>query len=299
MARPRVSIGLPVYNGERYLGEAIESLLAQEHGDFELLISDNASTDATEEICRDYATRDRRIEYERLPANVGAARNYNHVFERARGEFFRWAAADDRCAPDHLRRCLDEFRRAPDTALVYPRTAIIGADGEFVEEYDDGLDLRANAPHGRLEKLLTNLQLCNAVFGLIRRDVLASTRLIGGYVSSDQTLLVELALRGHFHEIDGALFHRRLHVGGSQFAHDSTEDLAAWFAPENRGRRPAPRTRLFSEMQAAIWRAPLTPSERLRCSWVFQRCWLPKNWRVIGGEFKRRLRDLAKKRNAS
>ena len=103
---PRVSIGIPVYNGGRFIKEAIDSILAQTFEDFELILSDNASTDETEEICKEYATLDRRIRYYRNEENLGAAKNYNRVFELSNGEYFKWASHDDLCAPEYLERCI-------------------------------------------------------------------------------------------------------------------------------------------------------------------------------------------------
>ncbi len=115
---PRVSIGLPVYNGEKYLERALDCLLKQDYADFELIVSDNASTDATESICREYAAKDSRIRYYRNPANIGASPNYNRVFSLARGEFFKWASHDDECDPSLLRRCLEAFDRAGGAAVL-------------------------------------------------------------------------------------------------------------------------------------------------------------------------------------
>ena len=96
---PRVSIGLPVYNGDNYLAETLDSILAQTFTDFELIISDNGSTDRTEAICRRYAAQDHRVRYVRNPSNLGAARNYKRAFELARGEYFKWNGHDDPLAP--------------------------------------------------------------------------------------------------------------------------------------------------------------------------------------------------------
>src|SRR5579871_3942080 len=113
----RVSIGLPVHNGERYLREAIDSLLAQTYRDFELIISDNGSTDGTEAICRAYAAADPRIRYYREEQNRGCAWNWNRVFALARGEIFKWAAHDDVCAPRLVERCLEALDRCPEAVL--------------------------------------------------------------------------------------------------------------------------------------------------------------------------------------
>src|ERR1700761_38911 len=106
-SKPLLSIGLFVYNGERYIREAIDSFLSQTFTDFELIISDNASTDATEQICLDYAAKDSRVRYSRNPRNMGAGWNVRRVAELATGKYFRWAACDDRCEPDLLRTCVE------------------------------------------------------------------------------------------------------------------------------------------------------------------------------------------------
>src|SRR5262245_60272429 len=123
--KPRVSIGLPVYNGARYLAEALDSLLVQTYENFELIICDNASTDHTEEICRAYANQDKRILYIRNKTNIGASRNYMHTFERASTEYFRWATYDDTSDPDLLTRCIEVLDQESTVVLAYPRTVLI------------------------------------------------------------------------------------------------------------------------------------------------------------------------------
>src|ERR1700757_1973550 len=113
MAKPKVSIGLPVYNGEKYLVQALNSLINQDFEDFEIIISDNASTDGTADICRTYASTERRIRYYRNESNIGSAPNYRRVFELARGDFFKWCSHDDICLPGLLSRCLQVFESAP------------------------------------------------------------------------------------------------------------------------------------------------------------------------------------------
>src|SRR5687767_6137887 len=112
MPEPALSIGLPVYNGERYLREAIGSILSQDFTDFELIISDNASTDGTAAICAFYAARDARIRYHRSETNLGAAPNHRRVFELARAPFFKWAAHDDSGSPQLLERCVQTMYAA-------------------------------------------------------------------------------------------------------------------------------------------------------------------------------------------
>ena len=123
---PKVSIGLPVWNGEKYLRLALQSILQQDYADFELIISDNASADGTPEICQEFAAKDKRIRYSRNQTNIGARGNYNRVFELARGEFFKWASHDDEIHMSLLRRCFESFEHsAPNTVLVFSKAEII------------------------------------------------------------------------------------------------------------------------------------------------------------------------------
>src|SRR5690349_21549528 len=148
--KPRVSIGLPVRNGARFLAQAVDSLLAQSYPDFELIISDNASTDETEAICREYAAHDARVRYYRSREDVGLARNYNYLFMRARGEYFKWAAADDVHEPDYVARCVDILEHDSSVVLAYARTKFIDENGVPLADSDPGFDLRSEAAAERL-----------------------------------------------------------------------------------------------------------------------------------------------------
>src|SRR5262245_39663132 len=111
---PTVSVGLPVFNGENYLAEAIDSILAQTYRDFELIICDNASTDATEKIARGYADTDARVRYHRNVTNIGGARNQTLAMNMARGRYFRLSAHDDKIAPTFLEECVKVLDERPD-----------------------------------------------------------------------------------------------------------------------------------------------------------------------------------------
>ena len=124
-APPRLTIGLPVYNGENFLSEALDTLLAQTYTDFELIISDNASTDGTEEICRRYARSDPRIRYLRQERNIGLVPNHNFLVGQARGEYFKWAGHDDRFAPELVERCIEILDERPHVVLCHADMAII------------------------------------------------------------------------------------------------------------------------------------------------------------------------------
>lgn len=304
MSTPRLSVGMPVFNGEKYLAESLRSLLVQEFEDFELIISDNASTDRTEEICREYASKDRRIQYHRLDTNYGAAANYNRVFELARARYFKWAAHDDVCAPSYLGRCvtiLDGSRSGP--VLTYGKTVLIDEDGAVIRNYEDHLDLRSALPHQRFRSLLQNLVLCNALVGVIRSDALRATRLIQGFAASDVVLLAELALRGEFWEIPEPLFFRRVQraqspSGGETPSHkqgdSSVQAVAAWFAPGKRRQVALPRMRLLVEHVRAIHRAPLGWLQKMDCFDVLfeERVFRQHRWRTLGSEVRSALKTL-------
>ncbi|HET7128655.1 MAG TPA: glycosyltransferase family 2 protein, partial [Gaiellaceae bacterium] len=225
-----MSIALPVFNGENYLADALESLLSQSYADFELIICDNGSDDRTREISELYMRRDDRVRYLAGETNRGAAWNYNRGLEAASGRYFKWASHDDLCAPTYLERCVEVLDRAPESVvLAYPKTVLIDEAGRFLRGYEDGLDLRDEQPHRRLRSLIRNLVMSNAVFGLIRKDALEKTRRHGSYISADYILLAELALLGQFWEIPEPLFLRRDHSLMSRRANRTRAELSEWF----------------------------------------------------------------------
>lgn len=279
-----LSIGLPVYNGERFLAEALDSLLAQTFEDFELVISDNASTDGTEEICRAYAAKDNRIRYFRCEQNQGAAWNFNCVFELSRGKYFKWAAHDDLYAPEFVGRCIEILDRQPSIILCYAAEAkIIDEQGRELQHYVDKIDIRSPRPYKRFLNLLDNLELCHPIFGVIRSDVLKRTPLHGNYVASDVILLTELALRGEFYGIREPLFYRRDHPKRAVRANPTDEEHAVWFDPRNKGKANLITWRRFSEFLSAITRAPIGAYEKACCYYYMAR-WLRWNRRAMQHE---------------
>src|SRR5215213_4448949 len=152
--KPRVSIGMPVRNGQKYIREAIESILAQTFTDWELIVCDNASTDSTEQIVREFAARDPRVRYHRNPTDIGPANNHNVGFELARGEYFRWHAHDDMIAPEYLAVAVKALDEDPSIVCAYPKTKIIDDKGEFIENYDFRLRTHAAKPSTRFAQLV-------------------------------------------------------------------------------------------------------------------------------------------------
>lgn len=208
---PRVSIGLTVFNGEPFLAETLEAFLAQTFTDFEIIISDNASTDRTGEIAEEFAARDARIRYHRNETNLGLAGNHNHVVMLARGEYFKWAAADDLCLPDYLARCVEVLDGDPSVVLTYPKTQFIDAEGARLDIDDPGWDMRSDQPAERLRRVITSGHWMNAIVGLMRISALRQTRLMPAYSGGDYRVLADLSLLGKVQEVPETLFKRRLH----------------------------------------------------------------------------------------
>jgi glycosyltransferase involved in cell wall biosynthesis len=291
---PPLTIGLPVYNGEQFLSEALQSILDQTFGDFELLISDNASTDGTEGICRDVARSDKRVRYFRHNENLGGAWNFNFVALEAQSDLFRFAADDDLLDPTLLEQCLAAYRDAPHGVLWYPRTVEIDIDGNYVQDFSDSLDLFDNEPHQRLRRFLDQYENSNALFGIIKRDALLDTRLHGTYQSADIVLLAELALRGRFFEVPDRLFKRRWEERstGDKFSQEETQ---LWFDPASRRRYFFVRTRLFAEIARSIQLAPISYAERVRSFREFGASWIPKHGRAVLGEARRAIRMASRR----
>ncbi len=273
---PRLTIGLPVYNGAAFIGQAIESILAQTYEDFELVISDNASTDGTEAVCRTYAKADRRVRYVRNETNIGAAPNYNRLLGMSQSRYFKWAAHDDVLAPAYLTRCVEVLDRRPSVVVCHTETIYIDEHGAACGTFDDRLDLRSPRPHERYrDYLFRPYPRCNAIFGVIRMTALRQTPLLGSYLSSDRVLLGELALRGEIYRVPEPLFLRRDHPHQAWKANPTRRMLEAWFDPSRKGKITFPSWRLLLEHARAVMRVPMDGYERLLClrqlgAWIRQ-----------------------------
>ena len=294
---PLVSVGVPVYNGERYLRSCLDALLAQTLEDFELIVSDNASTDSTPEICREYAERDPRVRLIRSETNRGASWNHSEVARHARAPYFKWAASDDLCKPEFLERCVDVLEADRSAVLAQPRTLEIDERGEPMYPYRHRLRL---ASHDRLERWTDLLMIgyaCYHVYGVIRMDALVQTRLMGTYIESDMVLLAELALHGRFAELDEELFLHRLHPEQSVSVFADRYDRGAWF-DTRRGGLSFPTWRFAVEYARAVHRAPLTRAEARRCHAATVR-WAQFRWRDFLRDLKAAARRIRAQRPAS
>lgn len=282
-----MSIGVPVYNGSRYLAAALDALVAQDHEELEIIVADNASTDDSVAIGESRAAHDDRVRVLTSPVNRGAAWNFNRTLAVARGSYFKWAAADDLVAPTFVSACLRGFATGPSsTVLCYPKTTTIDEEGYPVGDFEDELDLPEATASARLAHFLSVRTEYHPVFGLIRRSALERTRAIGSFVASDIVLLAELCLLGQFREIPERLFLRRFHAATSVRANPGAQARAEWFDPARRGGSALPWTRVTTELARSVARADLPFGERLRAEGALARRWALPWWRVIGGEVR-------------
>lgn len=207
---PKLSIGLPVYNGEQFLPFAIESILAQTFTDFELVISDNASDDGTRDICETFASQDKRIRYHRNETNIGATQNWYLVHKVSKARYFASAAHDDVYEPDYMRACLEVLERDPGVAVCHSRFMAIDERGETIGPIDITCDTTSPLVHERLRALLSVDYMCLQLYGVMRSEILGRVQEFQGYYMADWNTLAELCLLGKIVEIPEVLFrHRR------------------------------------------------------------------------------------------
>jgi len=267
-AAPRLSIGLAVYNGENYLAESLDALLGQSYEDFELIISDNASTDGTAGICRRYAERDSRIRFIRQPQNIGLAPNHNFVARQARGELFKWASHDDLYARDLLQRCVEALDENPHVVLAHSWTALVDDSGAVVKQLEYPLDTASPRVPERFRSMLF-ADGGDDVYGVIRADVLRRTALHGSHHHADRTITTEFALQGPFYQVPDWLYFRRDHPEREERACPTLRTRCANMDPRRADRWRHPAARLYGEYilayVTAIRRAPLSPADRREC----------------------------------
>jgi glycosyltransferase involved in cell wall biosynthesis len=262
---PRVSICLPVYNGEKYVREAIGSILNQTFEDFELIISDNASTDGTGDICCEAASQDSRVRYFRSDLNRGLAWNHNRTFELARGSYVMWIGHDDILAKDYVRRCFEVLEQDAGAVLCFAKTVYIDDQGTVVTKTEFDNVGASHSPSERLACIIRPNYKCEAIFGLMRKEVLKQTRLHRGFAGSDHVLLAEMALKGRFSMIPDFLFFRREYALQTTKRVWDPRERTLIFDPSKAGKVILPNVDRASGFCSAINRARLPWAERVRC----------------------------------
>jgi glycosyltransferase involved in cell wall biosynthesis len=295
---PRLTIGLPVYNGEKYLAQSIEALLGQTFKDFELIIADNASADGTADICRGYEKQDARVRYVRQPRNIGAAPNHNFLVREARGELFKWAGADDLFARDLLERCVAELDADPDAVLAHSFTAAIDHMNIVTQTLAYPLATDSPSPAERFRSMLfgtgkadSGVIRADDMYGVMRTRVLRQVAPQGSFYHSDRVLMAEVALRGPFRQVPEWLYFRRDHSDRPQHATPTVRGWCSNLDPRRANKYLNPTARLFAEFiwgyVTAIARAPLPAADRRSCyrylgQWLAGRA-IPVARQLMGG----------------
>ena len=279
---PLVSVGLFVCNGERFLEETLQSILNQTFTDFELIISDNASTDRTGEIAKAYADHDGQIRYYRNEKNIGAGWNARRVYELAAGKYFRWAAVDDLLEADLLQRCVEILESDPGCVVAHTRTKEIDENGNFIKNYVTPIRTDYDDPVARFRAMLhTGGDKCYQIYGVMRMSALRKIPPQGIYVNADGVLLSRMSLRGRFYEISEYLFLSRRHSRQSMATlpvrlrrprrfrltnwYSSSLPGPEWWDPAKARALTFPEFRLLREHFVSIVRSPLTAAQKVRC----------------------------------
>jgi glycosyltransferase involved in cell wall biosynthesis len=262
--QPLVTIGMPVYNSERHLGQSLDSLLAQTYSDFVLVISDNASTDGTADICQRYVRQDARVQYFRNPVNVGMTGNFNRVFELTHTKYLKWSTADDFWAPDMLADAVAVMEADPSIALCYPKTVIVDGEGREQGRYEDKLHLMQDDPAERFLAVIENIRLVNHHLGLLRTDAIRRTRLFGKHVSADIGFVAEMSLYGKFFEVKKHQFYRRFHTESSSWNRGDQEQEARRFHAANVRRVPFNTWLYHGAFSRAVLHSPLSLGKKLK-----------------------------------
>lgn len=297
-ATPLLSIGLFVYNGESFVRETLDSILGQTFRAFELIISDNGSTDATQQICQGFAASDPRIRYYRRDTNIGAGWNIRRVFSLATGKYFKWAACDDLYDPAFLSQCIKALESDESLVLAHARTRVIDERGAFLENYEWPMRTDSPDPVARFRDMLLNDHMCYQIFGVIRRDALLRIPPQGSYVNSDGVLLAQLSFLGRFYEDPDFLFVSRRHNRQSSQTlpgrlkkrrfrltnRFGTLPCPEWWDPHKARCIEFPEWRQLQEYGGSILRAPIGRGQQMR-SFLLLALWIVKH-------FRRMMKDL-------
>jgi glycosyltransferase involved in cell wall biosynthesis len=252
MSSPLVSVGFPVFNEEAHFATALDSILAQDYECLEVIVCDNASTDATAEIARDYEQRDPRVRLFPSVENEGAVANFNRCFRHASGPYFTWAGGHDTRLPAAIRRCVDVLEADRSLVLCYPRGLWQKSDGSTAPIEHETVETRGLPPLRRLRETIESVSIGNAVHGVIRSSALQRTRLYRRCHGADAVLLAELSLLGGFHQLDEALFLRTQNRKPETWeqAVQRTYDMLpvkTWFG------RSRPHTAMLIEQAKGAW----------------------------------------------
>lgn len=259
---PHVTVGIPAYNSEETIDQAILSVLEQSHRDLTLWVSDNASTDGTRDRCLAWEERDSRVNYYRQEDNIGVFRNYDAVFSKCESEYFKWLSSSDWCEPEFIELCVEVLEARPEVVVVCPVVSLTDGTGDARIYLDDfGLDMES--PIERFMYLLNNIRLCNVFNGVMRVSAMKETILNRPFLGSDVALLANMALKGKFVLIEKPLWYRRMTPETSSIL-GSEDDVEEFFAglPQEYEKRVT--WKLIASLFGMVTRANIGFGEKLR-----------------------------------
>jgi glycosyltransferase involved in cell wall biosynthesis len=286
-----VSIGLPVYNGETYLTESIESILAQTYENFELIIVDNASSDKTIDIVKSYVSKDTRIKFFQNQVNLGASANHNRTLELAKGEYFFWASYDDIRHPQYLEKCVKYLNENTLSVACHSLTKYIDETGSETDRNEVILDIANNDPIKRFKEMIRMDHKVEMILSMMRTEILKKTNGLAAFSDSDRVVMAEMCLHGPLEVLPEHLFYRREHKENSSKVYKNRQDRMAWFDPQLAGKINFPLSKQFKEYISAIFRSPISWSKKNKCLYIMLG-WLVDNRKRIINEYKYGLKAL-------
>ncbi len=261
--KPLVSIGMPAYNGEQYIRKALDSLLAQDYENFELIISDNASMDATFQICQEYAERDKHIRVYRNDNNLGFLRNFEIVLEKARGNYFMWAAVDDYWLPEFVSTLVKELETHSDAGVVMCAVDLIMEGGKPVKTIQyKGKDDPNRMGYYQMLMGLTGTGKYKRkynlyIYGLFRTDLLRQAmRFFIDTLFADRIFLCQIALITRFRYVDRVLHIRTIHYQNT-YVRNPDEKFSQVF-----NQKMWLRFRVVLDLGKMLWKSDMIPIHR-------------------------------------
>jgi glycosyltransferase involved in cell wall biosynthesis len=275
---PLISVGLPVYNGEDFIAKAIDSVLAQTVTDLELIICDNASTDATEAICRSYVERDPRVQYLRNEKNLGVSPNFNRAFRESTGEFFKWITHDDAIESTCFEKSIAALRHDSRAMLVHSTVHLIDHHDQTIELYDTGMHRQTDPRQSvRFGEMILKPHQCLECDGVMPREMLGRTALYGSFPGADRALLTEISLVGPFIRLDEPLFLTREHPSRFRRAQTTPDARLATYDSSRAGQKVIGTWEMYRDYRRMVRDQVTDPRERRACRRHLLKWWFV-NW---------------------
>lgn len=297
---PRLTVGVPVWNGEQFLEATLTALRDQDLRDIEVLIGDNGSTDATAAIAHRFAEQDPRFVYLGSDTNRGIPWNWNRLLARASGRYFMWNSADDVVRPGHLAACADALDAHPEAGIAFSRVVLADADDNLVGDMDDaGLDFLGLRPHERVELFFRrNVWQAIGYGGTFRTEQLRELGGLPAFWGGDCVLAVAMAMRAPWVQVPEQLFVSRRHAAQATnlLVSDPLVQVRAYI-PGFRRRFAFPQISLHARAVKAALTAPVPTPARVRGALVVLRAWTVPEWRTLAFDVKRNLARIGRGRS--